>query len=81
MNKNSKGGKVERLWTVIRKGPFRNYIMQRGEGGGYPLSYARAHGVRHTGVTCFVLIYIVIRYKVCNEQHTRAGLNIQHVIY
>ena len=24
---------------------------------------------------------IVIRYKVYNEQHPRAGLNIQHVIY
>ena len=24
---------------------------------------------------------IVIRYKVYSEQHSRAGLNIQHVIY
>ena len=24
---------------------------------------------------------IVIRYKVYSEQHPRAGLNIQHVIY
>ena len=26
-------------------------------------------------------IIIVIRYKVYNEEHPRAGLNIQHVIY
>ena len=25
--------------------------------------------------------YIMIRYKVYSEQHPRAGLNIQHVIY
>ena len=28
-----------------------------------------------------VLGFMVIRYKVYNEQHPRAGLNIQHVIY
>ena len=26
-------------------------------------------------------VFIVIRYKVYSEQHARAGLNIQHVIY
>ena len=28
-----------------------------------------------------VIGFIVIRYKVYSEQHTRAGTNIQHVIY
>ena len=32
-------------------------------------------------ISALVIDIIVIRYKVYSEQHTRAGTNIQHVIY